>query len=142
MNGVTSSPFYLPKAPVVMRRRRTGLRRNDSVLSILWVHGEFQAAVSRRQTHVGSWQSPTAVTTLPAFETALDEALGALDFGGGDVSLILEHDQFQHRSEQAPAFSEAATRAFLKGVVSRLEEKDGPQLWVSQRTHSVRNEAS
>ena len=79
MHGVTTSPFYLPKQPVALRRRRTGMRRDNALLSVLWVHGEVEAAVFRRQVCVGSWKSTTPVTTLPAFEEALDEALTALD---------------------------------------------------------------
>lgn len=144
-----STPANLPDAPPAAaapipapQRRRFSLMRDDNVLGLAWIHGEFHAAVFRRQDTVDTWTSPTSVTTIDDLSVALDGALQALKFGGTDVFLILEHERFQHQPEQAPAFSETATRGFLKAHVSRIEQERGPVLWVSQKTQSQRNEAS
>jgi hypothetical protein len=133
-----------PARPVAapLRRRRFDLRGGQFILGLSWIHGEFHAATFRRQAQVAAWSAPQPVERLDELETALDQALAALDFTGTDVFLILEHDQFHHQSEQAPAFSESATRNFLKARVARLEQEKEPMLWVSQQVSSQRNEAS
>jgi hypothetical protein len=106
------------------------------------MHGSFHAAVFRRQTLVASWACDVQVAAIEDFEYAFDAALAALGFKGEEVFLILAHDQFVHQAEQAPSFSEAASRSYLRGRVERHEKDREPVLWVSQRTLSARQEAA
>ncbi|HEU5078636.1 MAG TPA: hypothetical protein VFT72_05455 [Opitutaceae bacterium] len=144
----TGAPFSpdpaLTQAPFSQGTRQKGAysRRPYDVLGLTWIHGSLHAAIFRRQTLKRSWQYPTPVRTLEEFEAALDEAIVTLRFGGTEVFLILEHDRFVHQSEQAPAFSDAAARAYLRGRVELFEKANGPALWISQRTTSTRKEAS
>ena len=117
-------------------------RRSNDTLGIAWLHGEFHAAVFRRQSLVRAWTCSETVDTLPAFEAAFDAATAAVDFSGVEVFLILAHEQFVHQPEQAPPFSEAAARSYLRGRVERFEKEHGPVLWVSQRMASVRQDAA
>ncbi len=121
---------------------RTFMRRTRDTLGIAWMHGAFHAAVFRRQSLVASCIAAGAVTTLEEFERAFDEAIVSLGFAGEEVFLILAHEQFVHRPEQAPAFSESASRAYLRGRVERFEKENEPVLWISQRTVSTRQEAA
>lgn len=121
--------------------RRPG-RKNSDMLGLAWLHGTLQAAVFRRQVKVSSWESPTSARTLEEFESGLDLALATLDFAGSEAFLILEHDQFVHQAEHAPAFSESAARAYLRGRVQRYEKDREPVMWVGQRTVSVRQESA
>ena len=114
------------------------MRRNSDTLGIVWMHGSFHAAVFRRQTLVSSWACDVEVPGIEDFEYAFDSAVGALGFEGEEVFLILAHDQFIHQAEQAPAFSESASRTYLRGRVERYEKEHEPVLWVSQRTVSAR----
>lgn len=125
------------RAPI----RRSG-RRNGDVLGLAWLHGTLQAAVFRRQVSVGSWTAPHPVRTIEEWEAGLDAALEALGFCGTEVFLILEHDQFVHQAELAPAFTESATRAYLRGRVQRYEKEKEPMLWINQRTVSTRKESA
>jgi hypothetical protein len=118
------------------------LRRNSDTLGIAWMHGAFHAAVFRRQSLVASWACDVEVPDIEDFEYAFDAALGALGFKGEEVFLILAHDRFIHQAEQAPGFSESASRAYLRGRVERYEKEKEPVLWVSQRTVSARQESA
>ena len=118
------------------------MRRNSDTLGIVWMHGSFHAAVFRRQTLVSSWACDVEVPGIEDFEYAFDSAVGALGFEGEEVFLILAHDQFIHQAEQAPAFSESASRTYLRGRVERYEKEHEPVLWVSQRTVSARQESA
>jgi len=145
----TTSPVEPPQAeltqaPFSTATRRAGeySRRPYDTLGIAWLNGSFQAAVFRRQVAKWAWTSSTPVRTPEEFEVALDQALVELRFGGTEVFLILEHDAFVHQPEQAPAFSEAAARAYLRGRVERFEKEHEPVLWVSQPTVSARKEAT
>ena len=129
-NG-TSKPFA----------RRAG-RRNSDVLGLAWLHGTLQAAVFRRQAMINAWESLTVIRTFEEFEAGVDAALTALGFCGTEVFLILEHDQFVHQAEHAPAFSDSAARAYLRGRVQRYEKEREPVLWISQRTVSVRQDSA
>lgn len=147
--STTTSPLEstqaeLTQAPFSTATRRGGeySRRPYDTLGLTWLHGSFHAAVFRRQTFKWSWASPTPVRTVEEFEAALDQTLIELRFGGTEVFLILEHDAFVHQAEQAPAFSEAAARAYLRGRVERFEKEHEPVLWVSQSTVSVRKEST
>lgn len=147
--STTTSPLESPQAeltqaPFSAATRRGGeySRRPYDTLGLTWLHGSFQAAVFRRQTYKWAWACPTPVRTIEEFEAALDQALVELRFGGTEVFLILEHDAFVHQAEQAPAFSEAAARAYLRGRVERFEKEHEPVLWVSQPTVSARKEAT
>lgn len=134
----------LTQAPFSSTTRRRGLylRRQYDTLGISWLHGLFQAAIFRRDEFKRAWTSATPVRTIEEFEAALDEALVALRFGGTEVSLLLENDAFVHQAEQAPAFSDSASRSYLRGRVERYEQEHGPVLWISQRTVSTRKEAT
>lgn len=125
------------KAPA----RRPG-RRNADTLGLAWLHGTLHATVFHRQAPTKSWMSATSVHTLEEFESALDQALQGIGFCGTEVFLVLEHDSFVHQSEYAPAFSESATRAYLRGRIERYEKEREPVLWISQRTVSARQEAA
>jgi hypothetical protein len=118
------------------------MRRNSDTLGIAWMHGVFHAAVFRKQNLVAAWSCDVEVPGIEDFEYAFDSALGALEFKGEEVFLILAHDQFVHQAEQAPAFSEAASRSYLRGRVERHEKEREPVLWISQRTLSARQEAA
>lgn len=134
----------LTQAPFTAATRRRGgySRRPYDILGIAWLHGAFHAAIFRRQTMKRWWKFPGVVRTVEEFEGALDEALVTLRFGGSEVSLILEHDEFVHQTEQAPAFADSASRAYLRARVERFEKEHQPVLWVSQRTVSARQEAA
>ncbi len=138
----TTSPIETPPPAAPKPAARGLLRRNSDTLGIAWMHGVFHAAVFRRQTLVASWSCDVEVPGVEDFEYAFDSALGALGFKGEEVFLILAHDQFIHQAEQAPAFSEAASRSYLRGRVERHEKEREPVLWVSQRTLSARQEAA
>jgi hypothetical protein len=118
------------------------LQRNGDTLGLAWLHGAFHAAVFRRQTLIASWDCSDVVNTLDAFESAFDEAIRCLGFEGEEVFLILAHEQFIHQTEQAPGFSESASRIYLRGRVERYEQEKEPVLWVSQRTVSARQESA
>ncbi|MGC4072599.1 MAG: hypothetical protein QM760_08790 [Nibricoccus sp.] len=139
-----STPSPLVDSPPVPSKSapRGLLRRNSDTLGIAWMHGSFHAAVFRRQSLVASWSCDVEVPGVEDFEYAFDSALGALGFKGEEVFLILAHDQFIHQAEQAPAFSEAASRSYLRGRVERHEKEQEPVLWVSQRTLSARQESA
>ena len=122
-------------------RSRPGRSPADT-LGLAWVHGQLHATGYRRQAPVGTWASPAPVETVEQFEQALDAALQALDFGGTEAFLILAHEQFVHQMENAPAFSDAAARAYLRGRVERHVQDHGEVLWVSQRAESNRKDAS
>ncbi len=139
----TQPPVDPAGAPPVAKPAPRGfLRRNNDTLGLAWLHGSFQAAVFRRQTLTASWACPSAVGTLEEFEAAFDEAVRTLGFAGEEVFLILAHEHFVHQLEQAPGFSESASRAYLRGRVERYEKEKEPVLWVSQRTVSTRQEAT
>lgn len=121
---------------------RSALRRTRDVLGLAWTHGAFHAAVFRKGNLVSAWESKNAVETLEAFEAAFDEATVELRFAGEEVFLVLAHDQFVHQAEQAPGFSESASKAYLRGRVDRYEKEHEPVLWVSQRTMSARQESA
>ena len=140
-NGPALSPSNGPLPPAAPVHRPRG-RRNRDVLGLVWLHGSLSAASFRRAALGPAWTAPAPVLTLEEFEAALDAALAALKFAGTDVFLILEHDQFGHQSEHAPAFSENAARAYLRARVQRHEAGSGPVLWVSQRTVSARKESA
>lgn len=135
--GATSAPF----SQHTRRRGAYSVRRFD-ILGVAWLHGALHVSVFQRQVLKRSWRAATPVKTLEEFEVALDEALIALRFGGSEVFVILEHEAFQHQSEHAPDFSDAATKTYLKGRMQRHEQEHGPALWVSQRTLSTRKEAT
>lgn len=120
---------------------RSALRRTRDTLGIVWAHGSFHAATFRKQTLVSSWHCESPVDTLDDFEAAFDAALNALKFAGEEVFLLLAHDRFVHQAEQAPAFSDSASRSYLRGRVERYEKENEPVLWISQRTLSTRQEA-
>lgn len=144
----TTPPFpteaQLTQAPFSTSTRTGGSysRRPYDILGLAWLHGSLHASIFRRQVLQRSWESPAPVRTVEEFEAALDAALVQLRFGGSEVFLILEHDSFVHQAEQAPAFSEAAARAYLRGRVERFEKEHEPVLWVSQRTVSARQEST
>ena len=138
----TAAITVLEKAPVARPAPRFVHRRNGDVLGLAWLHGNLQAAVFRKQTLTASWACKTLVATLEEFETAFDEACAALGFAGEEVFLILASDHFVHQPELAPAFSESASKAYLRGRVERYEKEHEPVLWVSQRTMSYRQEAA
>lgn len=137
-----SPPTSAPPAPPRPPAARLPGRRNDDILGLVWLHGSLEAAVFRRQTMGITWVCPVPVLTLDEFETVLDQALAELKFAGTEVFLILEHEQFVHQAEHAPAFSESAARAYLRGRVQRHEQENEPVLWVSQPTVSVRKESA
>ena len=144
---MTSSPEIASAAPsgksaVGKPLARAVLRRTSDVLGLAWMHGAFTAATFRKQALASSWDCRTPVTTLEEFETAFDAACAALGFAGEEVFLILANDQFVHQPELAPAFSESASRTYLRGRVERYEKEHEPVLWVSQRTMSSRQEAA
>jgi hypothetical protein len=140
MRVTTAASSENTRAPAVWRRR--GFRRDATTLTLLWAHGVVEAAVYRRHTLLKSWRCDSPVPNLDVFQNALDDAIQAMEFAGTEVSLVLEHETFQHRPEQAPAISETAQRTFLKGLVARLQPPGEPLLWVSQPTHSARTERS
>jgi hypothetical protein len=117
-------------------------RSTADTLGLAWVHGQFHAAAYRRQTSVGTWSAPGTVDSIEQFEAALDAAIKALGFGGAEAFLILAHEQFVHQMENAPAFNEAAARAYLRARVERHAQDHGDSLWVSQRAESNRKDAS
>jgi hypothetical protein len=136
------TPESPPKSAAEKPTLRAPFRRNRDVMGIAWMHGAFHAAVFRRQSLVASWACDVEVPGVEDFEYAFDSAIGALGFKGEEVFLILAHDQFIHQAEQAPGFSEAASRSYLRGRVERHEKEREPVLWVSQRTLSTRQEAA
>ncbi len=136
---VASGPVAPPPHLPAIRPRG---RRNRDVLGLVWLHGSLQAAAFRRQVLGLSWTASAPVHTIEEFEVALDQALTALKFAGTEVFLILEHEQFVHQSEHAPAFSDNAARAYLRARVQRHEAEHAPVLWVSQRTVSARKECA
>ncbi|HWA24602.1 MAG TPA: hypothetical protein VG734_02930 [Lacunisphaera sp.] len=136
--GSSNGPLA-PSAPAGPRPRG---RRNADALGLVWVHGLLQVAVFRRQAMGADWSAPSPVHTLAEFETALDQAIATLKFGGTEVFLILEHEQFLHQAEYTPAFSDSAARAYLRARVQRHEAGREPVLWVSQRMASARKESA
>jgi len=127
--GTPARPAWQPPA-----------RRSRDTLQAAWLHGSLHFGVFRRTKMAETWTSPTPVRTVAEFGTALDEALTALKFTGTEVTLILEHEEFVHRTEQAPGFSDAAARNFLKGRMARHEKEHGATLWVSQQTYSPKQD--
>lgn len=117
-------------------------RRNGDVLGLAWLHGTLQAGVFRRHVALQTWESSVPVRTLEDFEQGIDAVLEAVRFAGTEMFLILEHDEFVHQAEHAPAFSESAAKAYLRGCVQRYEKERAPVLWISQRTVSVRKESA
>src|SRR3569832_2104929 len=103
-----------PEGFVPAKSARRAGRRTSDVLGLAWLHGSLHATVFRRQAAVGSWVAPRPVRTLEEWEAGLDQALEQLGFTGSEVFLILEHDQFLHQPEVAPAFTDSATRAYLR----------------------------
>ncbi|MBE2215437.1 MAG: hypothetical protein IAE82_16300 [Opitutaceae bacterium] len=130
-----------PGSARATRPARSGRSPADT-LGLSWIHGQFHAAAYRRQTSVGTWVAPEMVDSIEQFEAAVDAAIAALDFGGAEAFLILAHEQFVHQMENAPAFSEAAARAYLRSRVERHAQDHGESLWVSQRAESNRRDAS
>lgn len=125
-----------------LSQRPSGPRRSAAdTLGLAWVHGHFHAASYRRGHAVGAWASATSVHTVEDFERAVDGAIEALAFGGSEAFLILAHEQFVHQMESAPAFSDSAARAYLRGRVERHARDHGESLWVSQRAASNRKDA-
>lgn len=137
----TSAESPTGSAPHTMRAPRAGRSPADT-LGLCWIHGQFHAAAYRRQAAVGTWAASASVDSVEQFEAAVDEAIGALGFAGTEAFLILGHEQFVHQMENAPAFSEAAARAYLRGRVERHVQDHGEALWVSQRAESNRKDAS
>jgi hypothetical protein len=133
MNETDSTP------PAPARRRSS--RRGDT-LGLAWVHGAFHAAAYRRQTRLAGWAAPEPVRTMEEFAAAMDAALAATGFGGTEAFFVLGHEEFVHQVESAPAFSESAARAYLRGRVERFEKDHEPVLWVSQRAGSLRKDAA
>jgi len=123
------------------RPSRAGRSPADT-LGLAWIHGGFHATTYRRQTAVGTWAAPAAVDSIEQFEVAVDAAIEALGFAGTEAFLILAHEQFVHQMESAPAFNEAAARAYLRARVERHAQDHGESLWVSQRAESNRKDAS
>jgi hypothetical protein len=121
---------------------RAFTRRNSDTLGLAWLNGALHAGVFRKHAMIASWQAENPVPGLEEFEAALDAATEALSFKGSEVFLVLAHEQFVHQPEQAPAFSEAASRSYLRGRVERFEKEREQVLWVSQKTLSVRQEAA
>ena len=102
--------------PAKFSGRRPG-RRNGDVLGLAWLHGTLQAGVFRRHVSMQTWESPVPVRTLEDLEQGIDAVLDAVSFAGTEIFLILEHDEFVHQAEHAPAFSESAAKAYLRGCV-------------------------
>lgn len=127
-------------ASAVTALRRT--RRSGDTLGIAWVHGAMYVAGFRRQTVNGQWEAAAPVRSLEEFATALDEAILAIKFTGTEIFFVLAHDEFVHQTENAPAFSEKATRQYLRGRVERLEQEREPMLWVHQRAAVVKKESN
>jgi len=119
---------------------RVGHGRGGDTLGIAWLNGSFQVVTFRRQQLFRSWACPEAVQSMVEFAAALDQALMALEFGGTETFLVLEHNEFVHQAETAPSFSDSSARSYLRGVMDRFEKENGRALWVSQRAASVRNE--
>lgn len=134
---LTQAPFS-----AATRQGSSYSRRPYDALGLAWLHGAFHAAIFRREVFKWTWTSPTPVRSIEEFEAALDQAIIELRFGGTEVFLILEHDAFVHQAEQAPAFSETAAKAYLRGRVERYEKEHERVLWVGQRTVSARKEAT
>ncbi len=131
------------EAPVSKRPvRRPSGGDNGDVLGIGWLHGTFQVAVFRRQKMTGNWSASTPVKTLEELGPALDEALVELKFGGTEVFLLLENDQFVHQIEATPPFTDAVAQNFLHGRVQRYEKENVPVLWVSQPAAGLKKERS
>jgi hypothetical protein len=130
----------LPAAPEAPRLAAP--RRRGGMLGLVWIHGHFEAAVFHRQQAGGAWTSLQPVATLAQFEGALAAALAALGFEGGETFLVLEHDEFVHQSEGAPAFSREAAQAYLKGRVQRYEREHERVVWVGEKTHTGRQDAT
>ena len=111
-------------APTAQSGRRTA-RRTGQSLGIAWLHGSLTAAVFRRQILEGSHTIPRPVHTVEEFGVALDEIIATREFAGSEVFLVLEHEQFSHQTEPAPAISERAARAYLQTRVARHEKDHG-----------------
>ena len=133
-----SVPAEASKPPV--RRASTG--DNGDILGIGWLHGSLTVAVFRRQKMTGNWSAPEPIKTLPELGPALDEALTELKFGGTEVFLLLENDQFVHQIEATPPFSDTLARKFLHARVQRYEQENAPVLWVSQPAAGLKKERS
>ncbi len=103
-----------------------------AILGLVWVHGAFEAAVWNRHAVTARWVSPAPVRTLDDFAQALEAACTALAVGGGTAALVLEHEDFIHRTEAAPPFAERTARKFLKARLARYEREHGPTVWVAQ----------
>ena len=137
----TSAPSPSPEpAPAPVRKARP-TRDNGDVLGVSWLFGALHAAVFRRQKMVKEWTSRKSVPTMEEFAPALDEALAELEFGGTEMFLILENEQFSHQPENAP-LAPAAAKVYLQKRVERFEKEHEPMLWVAQPTVAVRQEQS
>ena len=136
---VEAGPVAAPSRPPV---RRSPTRDNGDVLGVGWLHGSLIFAVFRRQKLQGSWSAPKPVKTMEEFGGVLDEALLELKFGGTEVFLLLENDQFVHQIEGTPPFSDSVARAFLHGRVERHEKEHAPVLWVGQPAAGLKKERS
>ncbi len=122
--------------------RRRPRRRSGDTLGLAWICGRFEAAVFHRHQPGGRWTSPEPVLTLDQFARALSAALEALAFAGAETFLVLEHDEFVHQSEVAPAFSEEAAQAYLKGWIQRYEREHERVVWLGERMHTGRQDSS
>ncbi len=136
----TTSPQAAPAASEP--RQAKGRRSPADTIGFAWVHGHFHAAAYRRGSSLGTWTAPAPVQTLEEYEVAVDSAIAAMQFGGSEAFLILAHEQFAHQMESAPAFSDAAARAYLRSRVERHARDHGESLWVSQRAASTRKDAA
>jgi hypothetical protein len=129
-------------APLPTRSGAGNAHSRKAALAIAWLGQSVEAAVFRGAARVGGWASSGAVATVSDFEAVLGDMLAALEFKGTDTLLLLEHEQFIHRVESAPSFSEAAARSYLQARVARHERECGEPVWCAQRTVSARQDAS
>lgn len=115
---------------------------NGDILGVCWLHGSLHAAVFRGKKTVGSWSAAAPIKTMPELGPALDEALTELKFGGTEIFLLLENDQFVHQIEATPPFSDSVARNFLHARVQRYEKEHAPVLWVSEPAAGIKKERS
>jgi hypothetical protein len=142
---IPSPPQERPAAPTATPSPRVPggeAHRRGPLLGIAWLGSSFDAAVFRGPAVLGNWTASGPVRTVEEFAAALDRMLGALKFTGTETLLLLEHDQFIHRAESAPSFSESAARSYLQARVERHERECGEPVWCAQRTVSARQDAS
>jgi hypothetical protein len=134
-----AQPPVAPEPKPESAKKIRSTRSNGDVLGIAWLYGSLHASVFRRQKMLKEWNCSRSVASIEDFEPALDEALGATEFQGTEVFLLLENDVFSHQTESAPGTADAA-RAYLHKRVQRFEKEHEPVLWVSQPTVAMRNE--